>query len=239
MSTAISSGKITSNHCEPSYCGDSHVGCHGGECSDSALLLARTVNFLSDIIEGLLMNGSKVKLFMQLAGQPLARKFVTGTPEERKLGAQLLLSEVLEFVTAGLGVTPIVDGQPITNPDSLRYEITAEPSRQEMLDGLADVAYTMYWNANAFGVPLEEGFELVCENNLEKFVRLENKDFAEGELRRQEWHCDRGVNWPTEVHRVEVVEVEQIRYAVGKDERGKVRKPGHFQPVNLKELLEG
>ena len=185
------------------------------------------------------MNGDKVKLFMQLAGQPLAAKFISGTAEQRKLGAQLLLSEVLEYVTVGLGVTPIVDGQPIKNPDSLKYEVTAEPNRQEMLDGLADVAYTMYWNANAFGVPLEEGFELVCENNLEKFVRIENEKFAEGELSPQEWHCNQGVNWPAEVHRVEVIEVEQIRYAVGKDERGKVRKPGHFQAVDLKQLLEG
>lgn len=183
------------------------------------------------------MNGEKVKLFMQLAGQPLSENFVTGSERERQLGAQLLLSEVLEYVIAGLGVTPVVNGERITNPEALSYEVTNKPNRQEMLDGLADVAYTMYWNANAFGVPLDEGFDLVCDNNLEKFIELDREHKVVGALPREYWHCNKNVRWPEEVIRVEVVQIRDARYAVGKDERGKVRKPGHFRSVDLSGLI--
>ena len=176
---------------------------------------------------------------MTLAGQKVATKLHHGTPEQRKLGAQLLLSEVLEYVIDGLGVIPEVNGVKITDADNLVYHTEAErnPSSVEMLDGLADVAYTMYWNASAFGVPLEEGFELVCDNNLEKFVKLESWKRGECELIPGEWHCNLEITWPKEVATVQVIEVDGEFYAVGKDARGKVRKPSSYKSVDLSALV--
>ena len=184
------------------------------------------------------MKGDKVKTFMTLAGQEVPASFIEGDEEKRKLGAQLLLSEVLEYVIYGLGVSPEVNGIPIAKPDSLTYSIARpEPDRREMLDGLADVAYTMYWNMNAFGIPLEEGFEFVCDNNLEKFVPLEMWEGSLGPLPREEWHCQKDISWPPEVHAVEIVQVEGCCYAVGKDANGKVRKPSSYRPVDLSALI--
>lgn len=183
------------------------------------------------------MDASKIEAFMTLAGQKTRSKLETGDPKTRALGAQLLLSEVLEYVIHGLGVTPVVNGTPITAPDSLSYEAKAEPDRVEMVDGLADVAYTMYWNACAFGIPLEAGFDLVCDNNLEKFVRLVKWSGAERELESHEWHCELEVSWPAEVVKVEVLKVDGVFFAVGKDTRGKVRKPSTYQPVDLSSLV--
>ena len=117
------------------------------------------------------MNSKDVETFMKLAGQLTADKISLGDADRRKLGARLLLSEVLEYVVDGLGVTPVWNGSPITAPDDLEYENSSDkPNPVEMVDGLADTAYTMYWNALAFGIPLEEAFDRVCKNNLEKFV---------------------------------------------------------------------
>ncbi len=185
------------------------------------------------------MNGEKVKTFMQLGGQRIG-EFCDDTDEERrKLGAQLLLSEVLEYVIYGLGVTPKFQGVTITEPDALQYEVVRPaPDKEQMLDGLSDVAYTMYWNALAFGLPLEDTFDAVCDNNLEKFVLLENWSDTERELSESEWDCGKGVSWPTEVARVQVINIQDKHYAVGKDARGKVRKPAHFRPVDLSSYVE-
>ena len=106
-----------------------------------------------------------------------------------------------------------------------------------MLDGLADVAYTMFWNALAFGLPLEEAFELVCDNNLEKFVRLSAWSSGEGTLPEDQWDCGCGAQWPEEVVRVEALRIKDDYFAVGKDKNGKVRKPSHYRSVELEELL--
>ena len=102
---------------------------------------------------------------------------------------------------------------------------------------MADVAYTMFWNALAFGIPLEKAYDLVCDNNLQKFVRL---PWWKGEVRaleRDEWHCRLGVEWPPEVVQVEVIGYQDQFFAVGKDKHGKVRKPSTFSAVALEELL--
>lgn len=183
------------------------------------------------------MDASKIEAFMTLAGQKACSRLETGDPKTRALGAQLLLSEVLEYVIHGLGVTPVVNGTPITAPDSLSYEAKQNPDPTEMVDGLADVAYTMYWNACAFGIPLEEAFAMVCDNNLEKFVRLQGWNGVERELAINEWHCELNVVWPSEVVKVEVLKVDDEFFAVGKDNRGKVRKPSTYQPVDLSSLV--
>jgi len=183
------------------------------------------------------MQSRKVAQFMTLAGQRAAASLETGTEAERRLGAQLLLSEVLEYVIDGLGVTPEINGFKVTDPEAVHYHAEREPDRLAMLDGLADTAYTMYWNALAFGVPLEAAYDLVCDNNLEKFVRLDGWARGLRELPAGEWHCRQEVAWPAEVVRVEVIEFEGTPYAVGKDARNKVRKPCHFKPVELSTLL--
>ncbi len=183
------------------------------------------------------MDAAKIQAFMTLAGQKTRQQIENGDPKTRALGAQLLLSEVLEYVIHGLGVTPVVNGTPITAPDSLSYEAKNEPDPTEMVDGLADVAYTMYWNACAFGIPLEEAFDLVCDNNLEKFVRLADWVSEERELAAHEWHCELSVSWPEEVVKVEVLNVNGEFFAVGKDARGKVRKPSTYRPVDLSRLV--
>lgn len=183
------------------------------------------------------MHGHKIEQFLKLAGNEIPSSFEPGSIEKRKLGAQLLLSEILEYVIKGLGITPVFKGTEITEPDGLEYRSkTSTPDHREMLDGLADVAYTMYWNSIAFGLPLEEAFELVCDNNLEKFVKLENWHDSIGPLPQSEWHCGCNTMWPKEVTQVEVIKLENDFYAVGKDERGKVRKPSHYEPVDLTPL---
>lgn len=180
------------------------------------------------------MDGKKVEAFMTLAGQARAQSFDTMGEKERVLGAQLLLSEVLEYVIKGLGVIPSIDGHAIRSPDALSYRAEQAPDKEQMLDGLCDVAYTMYWNALCFGVPLEEGFDLVCDNNLEKFVGMDRS--TEGEVPRDHWHCGKGITWPESVVRVEVIRVESQLFAVGKDGAGKVRKPSSYKPVDLTTL---
>lgn len=185
------------------------------------------------------MDGSKVQMFMELGGQAIGKFCGAEDESRRKLGAQLLLSEVLEYVVHGLGVVPVVNGVRIEEPDAVDYETTEVPAdKVEMLDGLADVAYTMYWNALAFGLPLEEAFELVCDNNLEKFVKLSGWTGGSAEFTGKDKDCGVGVEWPEEVIRVQVLKVGGEFYAVGKDQRGKVRKPRHYQGVNLSELAE-
>jgi hypothetical protein len=185
------------------------------------------------------MKAYKIGKFMQLAGQPRSRSLTLGTEEQRKLGARLLLSEVLEYVIHGLGVEPEIDGVRITRPDDVNYAVSTQPpNRLEMVDGLADVAYTMYWNACAFGIPLEEAFDLVCDNNLDKFVKLESWPRGQCPLEREEWHCDKDIRWPDDVVKVEVIRVGEGYFAVGKDSRGKVRKPSSYTGVDLTPLLD-
>ncbi len=184
------------------------------------------------------MTGEKIQKFMQLGGQSVAKSLSTGSVTQRQLGARLLLSEVLEYVIHGLGITPTVNGVKITDADAVDYAVTdTPPDKTEMLDGLADVAYTMYWNALAFGIPLEEAFQLVCDNNLEKFVKLSNWTNPIGELSPDTWHCGADIKWPEAVVRVEVVRVNKEYFAVGKDSSGKVRKPAHYRQVDLSQLL--
>ena len=184
------------------------------------------------------MKDAKVRQFMQLAGQSCPKNFTSADPKTRALGAQLLLSEVLEYVIHGLNVTPTFNGTPITEPNQLQYDAASSFDKEHMLDGLSDTAYTMYWNALTFGLPLEEAFEVVCDNNLEKFVKLEFWSEGERPLESNEWDCKREITWPPEVVAVKVVKVGQEFYAVGTDKSGKVRKPSTYKPVDLKPLLD-
>ena len=183
------------------------------------------------------MDSSKIRTFMQLAGQGAQPKLTTGEPKTRALGAQLLLSEVLEYVIRGLGVVPHINGVPVTDPEAITYDPAHTPHTEEMVDGLADVAYTMYWNECAFGIPLEKAFELVCDNNLEKFILLSDWQGEARSLETAEWHCNANVSWPAEVVQVEILKVGSEFYAVGKDARGKVRKPSSYKPVDLSQLV--
>lgn len=183
------------------------------------------------------MEGKKIESFMKLAGQKLGIPAEEASPELRCLGAQLLLSETLEYVIKGLGVIPSFNGTEITDANALTYRADKPADRLEMLDGLSDVAYTMYWNAIAYGLKLESAFESVCDNNLEKFVSLDDPRFSEGPLERGDWDCARNITWPQEVVSVEVIKVDGALYAVGKDKNGKVRKPSSYTSVDLSNHL--
>lgn len=184
------------------------------------------------------MKGNKVSKFLQLAGEKLAASPAEANDELRALGAQLLLSETLEYVIKGLGVEVKVGDTLITDPNGLDYSVNGKAvDDKEMLDGLADVAYTMYWNKYAFNQKLEEAHELVCDNNLEKFVKIDNWSDDERELESTEWDLGQSVSWPDEVTSVRVVKVDNEFYGVGKDKTGKVRKPSTYRSVDLGALL--
>ena len=185
------------------------------------------------------MDSELVRTFQRLAGQKLPEGFDPADPRMRELGARLLLTETLEYIICGLGVMPEFDGVKVTDPESVLCKSNGQkPDPLEMLDGLADVAYTMFWNAEAFGLRLPEAYQLVCENNLEKFVALEGWSKEEGPLPRESWDCGQQITWPEEVGEVTVLLVKGKYFAVGKDENGKVRKPSSYRPVDLKPLLE-
>jgi hypothetical protein len=183
------------------------------------------------------MNDEKVRTFISLTGRTPAKSFGTGTESDRRLGAQLLLSEVLEYVIHGLGVVPELNGMKITDPEALSYAAVEDPNREAMLDGLADVAYTMYWNSVTFGAPLEAAYDHVCDNNLEKFVLLQGWAEGEGSVSPTSWALGRDVSWPADVVSVEVVKIDREYYGVGKDARGKVRKPSTYRSVDLSAFL--
>jgi hypothetical protein len=180
------------------------------------------------------MEDKKVKTFMQLGGQPIGVKEPSFA--DKKLGAQLLLSELLEYIIKGLGVTPVINGQTITDTEAIEYKEAKPVSRVEMLDGLADVAYTMYWNALKFNLPLEAAYDAVCDNNLEKFVRLDGWKKGTGTVAKSDWTLGLNVTWPPEVETVEVLCVDGVHYAAGKNAMGKVRKPSTYRPVDLEAL---
>ena len=189
------------------------------------------------------MKSDKIQQFMEIADQSYASRFSTGSDEERALGAQLLLSEVLEYVVHGLGVVPLVDGHPVLKPNDIEYRTEydgkkGEPDKKEMVDGLADVAYTMFWNKVKFGVPLEEAFELVCDNNLSKFVELPDWKDGAGPVDREGWGLGKEVRWPESVVAVEIVKIKESFFAVGKDSSGKVRKPSTYESVDLGHLVD-
>jgi hypothetical protein len=89
------------------------------------------------------MKSDKVRQFIALAGNKMPAHATAGTLELRRLGAGLILSETLEFITRGLGLSPIICGQLCSDAQALEFEHTASSDLEEMLDGLADVAYTM------------------------------------------------------------------------------------------------
>ena len=184
------------------------------------------------------MDNQKVIKFLELAGQQTGFDPLAASADLRKLSAQLLLSETLEYIVHGLGVQLKVGECEITDPDALTYDVTEKAvDKKEMLDGLADVAYTMYWNQVVYNLPLEEAYALVCDNNLEKFVMISDWSGPARELESNEWDLGKDVSWPPEVVSVSVIAVGDEFYAVGKDASGKVRKPSTYQSVDLDPLL--
>lgn len=185
------------------------------------------------------MNDNDVRLFMKLGGQKISEKLNGMDETSRILGAKLLLSEVLEYVIKGLGVTPMVNGEKITCGDSLKYEIgRKDVDLVEMLDGLADAQFTTYWNKQRFGIPLEEAFDEVCKNNLEKFIPLpKDGTFKLGKLDKAQWGLGKGITWGADVVSVSCVEVEGRYFGVGQDEHGKTRKPSSYRPIDLTGLV--
>ncbi len=183
------------------------------------------------------MNGDKVVKFIKLSGREISENCNFGSEKDRELGAQLLLSELLEYIIKGLGVSLTIDGTEIKDPESVKYKSIRSPDKIEALDGLADVAYTLWWNALTFGLPVAEAYDMVCDNNLEKFVKLSSWNSGSRELNKDEWHCNQDIKWPDSVVRVVSVPVGTEYYAVGFDASGKVRKPSSYKSIDLSSLL--
>ena len=184
------------------------------------------------------MQGEKIAKFMALAGQEKGLEVNSVDLEFRKLAAHLLLSETLEYVIRGLGLNPVFEDGQLKSAEAVEYQDSGNaPDKLEMLDGLADVAYTMYWNMHAFGMNLEEAFERVCDNNLEKFVKLSGWGGQTGALPQDKWDLDAQISWPAEVASVEVLSIKGEYFAVGKDVTGKVRKPSSYKSVSLEDLI--
>ena len=77
----------------------------------------------------------------------------------------------------------------------------------------------------------------IYANNLEKFIALPRWSDGERELEKGEWDCDLGNSWPAEVVKILVLKVGGEYFAVGKDARGKVRKPSSHKSVDLSVLV--
>jgi len=184
------------------------------------------------------MDGDKVAKFMALAGQEKGLDVSSTSLEFRKLAAHLLLSETFEYVIRGLGLNPVFEGVELKSAEAVDYNDSNNlPDKIEMLDGLADVAYTMYWNMHAFGLRLEEAFDRVCDNNLEKFVKLDNWDGTTGKLPKESWDLNCAITWPEEVASVEALAINGEFFGVGKDATGKVRKPSSYGSIDLSDLV--
>ena len=114
----------------------------------------------------------RVDEFMVLTGQDVPATPVMPDGPTRVLRACLMLEEVLETVTKGLGVSvyprSFGDSQ-IEHTDDLRLEADLEPNLVEAVDGCLDVKVVTTGTLTALGVADSEPQRLVDDNNLAKF----------------------------------------------------------------------
>lgn len=97
----------------------------------------------------------------------------------------------------------------------------------EALDGIVDVLVTAFGYAQMLehiGVDVAKAMNLIAENNLSKFPL-----FAEDARRSVEMYTSKGIN---------VTAIKNDGRWVIKDEKGKVRKPYNYKPVNLSSCVE-
>ena len=81
------------------------------------------------------MKADKIERFMKLAGQTVSQDFRNGSDHERKLGAQLLLSEVLEGSRRDAVMALLSD-----DPDSVRLKAATPYMKVQAIDYRATLA---------------------------------------------------------------------------------------------------
>lgn len=111
---------------------------------------------------------------MEAIPQKVARKPEKCSPQEAILRCRLLVEEVLELCDAA-GVEIFINDQFELNFDKLTmnrllFQGGENQDLVEIADGLTDIDYVTEGAANTWGIPLQECFDAVHENNMLKTV---------------------------------------------------------------------
>lgn len=124
------------------------------------------------------------------------------------------------------GVSKALSSQVALILEEVKETIEAKNSI-EALDGIVDVLVTAFGYAQMLehiGVDVAKAMNLIAENNLSKFPLS-----AEYARRSVEMYADKGIN---------VTAIKNDGRWVIKDEKGKVRKPYNYKPVDLSSCVE-
>lgn len=124
------------------------------------------------------------------------------------------------------GVSEALSSQVALILEEVKETIEAKNSI-EALDGIVDVLVTAFGYAQMLehiGVDVAKAMNLIAENNLSKFPLS-----AEDARRSVEMYTSKGIN---------VTAIKNDGRWVIKDEKGKVRKPYNYKPVDLSSCVE-
>lgn len=114
----------------------------------------------------------RVRDFMKGVGQPTPDRYTEPTEAQRILRARLVLEEVAEFITKGLGVSvgsPLLYLTPASVKNAVYSINLSEPYNPvEMIDGVCDIHVTATGALIDAGLPHEIFQKTVDENNLDK-----------------------------------------------------------------------
>jgi predicted HAD superfamily Cof-like phosphohydrolase len=128
---------------------------------------------------------SRVRSFMQQAGQATPDEVTIPDEHTRILRAKLILEEALETVHA-LGVEVALEGA-ILKEKSLRYSAPGDVDLEGVVDGCADISVVTIGTLIAFGVDDDPVLEEVDRANLRKF--------APGSYRREDGKWMKPPDW--------------------------------------------
>ena len=132
---------------------------------------------------------TRVRTFMQKAGQDTPARPVIPDEATRILRAKLILEEALETVEA-LGVQVALtdaDGKPIIDRKALAFSAPNDVDLEGVVDGCADISVVTVGTFIAFGVDDEPILEEVDAANLRKF--------APGSYRREDGKWMKPPGW--------------------------------------------
>lgn len=124
------------------------------------------------------------------------------------------------------GISEALSSQVALILEEVKETIEAKNSI-EALDGIVDVLVTAFGYAQMLehiGVDVAKAMNLIAENNLSKFPLS-----AEDARRSVEMYTSKGIN---------VTAIKNDGRWVIKDEKGKVRKPYNYKPVDLSSCVE-
>ena len=124
------------------------------------------------------------------------------------------------------GVSKALSSQVALILEEVKETIEAKNSI-EALDGIVDVLVTAFGYAQMLehiGVDVAKAMNLIAENNLSKFPLS-----AEYAQRSVKMYADKGIN---------VTAIKNDGRWVIKDEKGKVRKPYNYKPVDLSSCVD-